>query len=250
MYLQWLIESGETAPNSALFVARDNAGDICGVAYEGPQIVIAANDDATIDRFAGALGQNGAPRMIVSPRPIVERFWKLGKPRFPAPSAIRESQPVYALVRADLAKAPPEPGVARASISEAAEIVREAARMSSRELLDGRDPERIDPAFRARTEARIEAGRVWRYRLADGKLVFQCDIGSFSAQTAQLQGVWTPPLARGRAHATHGLIAICDLLLAEYPSLCLFVNDFNAAAIALYERVGFKRSGEFASILF
>jgi RimJ/RimL family protein N-acetyltransferase len=249
VYLQWLIESGQAAPNSTMLVARNDGGDVCGIAYEGAQIVIAANDDATIDCFAGALGKSGAPRMIVAPRPIVERFWTLTERKFPKPSAIRESQPVFALVRADLERQPPEPGVARATRPEADEIVREAARMASRELL-GSDFERIDPAFRAHTEARIEAGRVWRYRLADGRLVFQCDIGSFTAQTAQLQGVWTPLAARSRGHATRGLAAICDRLLDEHPSLCLFVNDFNHAAIALYERVGFKRSGEFASILF
>jgi RimJ/RimL family protein N-acetyltransferase len=247
VYLQWLIESGETAPNSAIFVVRNGTGEISGVAYEGPQIVLAANDDAAIAAFAGALGKNGAPRMIVSPRRTVEYFWKLAERNFPAPSAIRTSQPVYALVRADLV-AHPAPGVGRATRAEADETVREAARMASREL--GGDSERIDPVFRARVEARIEAGRAWRYRLADGKLAFQCDVGPFSAQTAQLQGVWTPLALRSSGHATRGLATICDRLFDEYPSLCLFVNDFNQAAIALYERVGFKRAGEFASILF
>jgi RimJ/RimL family protein N-acetyltransferase len=249
VFLQWLVESGEAAPNASLLLARNEQGGVCGVAYDGVQIVIAADDEATIDLFASALGKNGTPRMIVSPRPIVDRFWKLAERSFPKPSAVRTSQPVYALVRAELAAQPPEPGVGRATRVEAAQIVREAARMASRELPGG-DPERIDPVFRARTEARIERGRVWRYRLADGRLVFQCDVGSFSAQTAQLQGVWTPTDARSHGHATLGLTVICDRLLDEFPSLCLFVNDFNHAAIALYERVGFKRSGEFASILF
>jgi predicted GNAT family acetyltransferase len=54
---------------------------------------------------------------------------------------------------------------------------------------------------------------------------------------------------RGRGYATRGLAAICDHLLDEHPSLSLYVNDFNAPAIALYERVGFERVGTFASII-
>ena len=250
VYLQWLIESGESAPNATLNVALTPDGEMCGVAYEGAQLVL-AGDDAAIRAFALTLGKKSPqPRMIVSPRPLVELFWSIAKGHFPVPSAIRRSQPVYALVRADLVTHAGEPGIARATSAEAGEIVREAARMAARELMGGGDPERIDPVFRARTEARIEAGRVWRYRLADGKLVFQCDIGSFTAQTAQVQGVWTPLDARGRGYATRGFAAICDRLLDEHPSLCLFVNDFNREAIALYERVGFKRAGEFASVLF
>jgi hypothetical protein len=35
-----------------------------------------------------------------------------------------------------------------------------------------------------------------------------------------------------------------------HPTLSLYVNDFNEPAIALYERVGFRRAGEFATLLF
>jgi len=76
-----------------------------------------------------------------------------------------------------------------------------------------------------------------------------CNVGSASTATAQLQGVWSPPDMRGRGFGSRGLAAICDHLLDEYPTLCLYVNDFNAPAIALYDRVGFERAGEFSTIL-
>ena len=34
------------------------------------------------------------------------------------------------------------------------------------------------------------------------------------------------------------------------PTVSLYVNDFNTAALAVYERVGFRRVGTYATVLF
>jgi predicted GNAT family acetyltransferase len=34
------------------------------------------------------------------------------------------------------------------------------------------------------------------------------------------------------------------------PTVSLYVNDFNTAALATYRRVGFRQVGTFASVLF
>jgi len=67
---------------------------------------------------------------------------------------------------------------------------------------------------------------------------------------AQLQGICTPPSMRGKHLATASLAGICDRLLGDFPTLSLYVNDFNTRAIALYERVGFTTVSEFQTILF
>ena len=110
-------------------------------------------------------------------------------------------------------------------------------------------PSRVDPGFRTRTAQTISDGRFWRAR-RDGALVFQCYIGPTSPFTAQVQGVWSPPSARGNGDATATFGSICEALLAELPTLSLYVNDFNARAIAMYERVGFVRVSEFSSLMF
>jgi predicted GNAT family acetyltransferase len=37
------------------------------------------------------------------------------------------------------------------------------------------------------------------------------------------------------------MAACCDLALDHHPNLSLYVNDFNTPAVALYERIGFRR---------
>jgi len=66
----------------------------------------------------------------------------------------------------------------------------------------------------------------------------------------QLQGIWTPTALRGRGFATAALAAVCSQILCDVESVSLYVNDFNTDALALYDRVGFERVGEFQTILF
>jgi uncharacterized protein len=243
VFLQRLIASGATQ----ITLARDADGAIRGVAYDGPQLVFACDEPRVVEVFAPPNGRHFAPRMIVGPRPVVEHFWNCAKRHFPRPAAIRDVQPVYAVDRSRLRGSRHDAPVARATLAELDELALHAARMSAGEL--GGNPSRVDAAFRARIAQHIGSHSFWRLR-HDGALVFQCYVGSRSAATAQIQGVWSPPEARGHGYARRAFGAICDLLLDEHPSLSLYVNEFNAKAIALYEATGFACVGEFSSILF
>lgn len=249
VYVYWLIRSGIAARGSeSLAISRDASGAVDGVCYFGRQIVPYVSSDAALEAFAERARAARAPAEIVAPRPMLERFWAKAGPHLPAPRAVRRSQPVYALDRAHLRGSRTDAAVGVALAPELEELNRNSAAMFEHEF--GREAGSVVLSqHRERTRRILEAGWWWRYR-AQGHIVFQCNLGSQTPFTAQIQGVWTPRSDRGKGYATRGLAAICDRLLDENPSLCLFVNDFNASAIALYERVGFFRAGEFATILF
>jgi predicted GNAT family acetyltransferase len=241
-----MVESGQ----GPISIARDERGEICGAIYDGPGLVFAVREPADVDAFTGHGFGGRSTRMIVGVRPAAERFWRLARGRFGTPNVIRDSQPVYALTRETFTGVRRERSIdtAVASLDELDELALHAARMAAGEF-GVAPPSWVDAGFRQRTATTISAGRFWRAR-RNGALVFQCYVGATSPYTAQIQGVWAPPQARGRGDATAAFAVICDALLAVYPSLSLYVNAFNVRAIALYERTGFRQVGEFASLAF
>jgi GNAT superfamily N-acetyltransferase len=251
VYVTWLIATRQIERGAGTgLIWRDDADAIAGFCYFGAQIVPFATREAERDAiaaFAAFAVNAGRPRMIVGPQRAVDALWPLVRPAFGAAQFVRASQPVYALTRKTLAGGRRRAVVAPATRADLDEIVPHSAAMISAEI--GTDPRRANSDFRGRTARIIDAGWWWLYRVL-GELAFMCNVGSASGLTAQLQGVWSPPEMRGRGHAARGFAAICDHLLDEHPSLCLYVNDFNAPAIALYERAGFERVGEFATLVF
>lgn len=250
MYVAWLVATRQIERGSGIGeIWRDDNEAITGFCYFGPQVVPCVSSGASneaIGAFANHARLVHRPRMIVGPKETVDVFWSHVREIFGEPELVRACQPLYALERLALRGGRRDAAVGRATRAELDEIIPHSASMIAGEI--GGDPRRNNADFRGRTGRIIDAGWWWRYRVL-GKLAFMCNVGSASDRTAQIQGVWTPPDMRGRGYATRGLAAICDHLLDEHPSLCLYVNDFNAPAIALYERVGFARAGTFATIV-
>jgi RimJ/RimL family protein N-acetyltransferase len=247
VFLQWIVEGGlgtATAYESVVIWRAYNRL-VAGVAFFGPQIVLTADDVSAIDAFAFEARERAPARMIVGPRHIANHFWARVKSWYRTPTIVRAAQPLYALDR------PPaggdEPPVRQGRASDLDIIAANSAQMMVGEL--GYDPRDHRTNFMQGIARIIERGWWWVW-IEDGELRFQCNIGSRTAQTAQIQGVWTPPQFRGRGYATRAMRAICRHLLNDIPTLSLYVNDFNEPAMALYERVGFERVGEFATYLF
>jgi RimJ/RimL family protein N-acetyltransferase len=247
VFVHWLVASGQAERAGTAVAWRDAGGAIDGFCYLGRQIVPCGDCNAALAAFAERATRSPRASMIAGPRAAVEGLWSHAERSLPRPRAVRASQPLFALERSQLRFSRADADVGRVTRAELEEIVPESAQMIAGEI--GLDPQETNADFHARTARIIDAGWWWRYRV-DGKLAFMCNIGAASPSTAQLQGVWTPPAMRGQGFATRGLGAICDHLLDKHPTLSLYVNDFNRPAIALYERVGFERVGEFATLLF
>lgn len=83
-----------------------------------------------------------------------------------------------------------------------------------------------------------------------GEVVFKVDVGSFALGSAQIQGVWLAPQLRGQGLSAPMMAAAVEQVFAlGASSVSLYVNAFNAPALALYERVGFTTVGEFTTVL-
>jgi len=226
---------------------RDYRGRINGMAYYGAQLVLAADGESAVDALAVETRKHRGLRSFVGPKEVVDGLWSRVRTWHPAPAIVRGAQPLYALVPAALRASGPDVDVRPAREDEAELVADHSGRMILAEL--GYDPRANRSAFVA-TVRRAIALKLWWVWIADGEVRFQLNVGPRTAATAQLQGVWTPPAQRGKGYASLALAAIARRLLATEATLSLYVNDFNAPAIALYERTGFTRVGTFATYLF
>jgi len=112
------------------------------------------------------------------------------------------------------------------------------------------DPRLADPSgYARRVEEECRDGYTWLWTDEAG-LRFRASISAATIEAAQVSGVYTPPARRGRGFATRGLAELCARLLEKSRAVCLFVNDFNAPALALYRRLGFRVIAPWASAFY
>lgn len=246
-FVQWVLEGGhgQFAPDE-IFLDRRGDGAVRALAYYGAQLVVAADDDAGIDAVAEHTRNYPFLRSIVGPSRVVAALWSRIERWHRPPVLTRDRQPLYALWPHALERID-DVGVRLARLEETTLISDHSANMIEGEL--GYDPRDQRASFVASVRRAIELGWWWVW-VVDGEVRFQCNIGARTPATAQIQGVWTPPKLRGKGYATRALAAIARRLLADCPTVSLYVNDFNAPAIALYERLGFTHVGELATYLF
>ncbi|HZV77099.1 MAG TPA: GNAT family N-acetyltransferase [Candidatus Babeliales bacterium] len=219
---------------------------VIGVAYYGRQLAISA-DPAALPAFGERAKRRRGERMIVGPRQTVRGLWEIVRGWHETPRLVRERQFVMAIDRARLRLSQQRVAVRHATPSEWRAVADASAQMIEQEL--AYDPRRGSPDFGTSIAQMVER-KLWWVGVAGDRLCFFCNLGPWCSRTIQLQGIWTPPDLRGQGLATASLAAICDRLLEFWPTLSLYVNDFNAPAIALYRRVGFEHVGDFQTLLF
>jgi uncharacterized protein len=188
---------------------------------------------------------NGDPRMVVGEEGAVTELWNVVRHAFPEPLDDRPGQPVYVLER------PPPDGrsaLRAATLDDLDPLVVAAAEAYREEV--GVDAYARDPGlFEWRTRAQIEEGRSWVW-IEGGRILFKAEASAWTPTAVQLQQVWVEPDLRGQGYGTRGLADLCRLLLTTTPAVCLFVRPENAAAIALYDKVGMLRTITYRSIIF
>lgn len=246
VFLSYIVREGNPTLQRSLRVSFDASGNVNGVAYFGHQIVL-ASEEAALAGFARTAQRYPGERAIVGPRETVKAYWELVRDAHAPPRLVRDRQYLMAVDDATLRSKANGVIARRAREDEWEAVAENSAAMIANELETEASFGVSD--FNANVRQMIRLGLWWVGERA-GQLCFFCNVGPWSPKTAQLQGIWTPPELRGQGLATAALGSICSLLLQHVPTLSLYVNDFNAPAIALYEKLGFYRVGELQTILF
>lgn len=184
-----------------------------------------------------ALARVGSPRLVIGPRQASDGLWRgLGSP----PPRIWYDQRLYTCTQVT-------PGPALALRMARPDELDAVAEMSARMMVEdlGEDPQAPDPEeHRRRVRARVLAGRVLLGE-ADGEVVFKVDVGTKTAQGAQVGGTWVPPHRRGAGLATAGMRAATGELLRRVPTVTLHVNEANTPAVRAYLAAGYRPSTAF-----
>ncbi|HYO75315.1 MAG TPA: GNAT family N-acetyltransferase [Thermoanaerobaculia bacterium] len=246
VYLIARLTEERTLAASQIAVVRYN-GAIVLVASLATNIVLAGdpsigNDitESAVALVADRILTRMLPvRAIISPAHLVEALWGELRNRLDPPTVVRLNQPIYAL-RKTLAY--PDLTLSRYSTPRDLEqLVPACAAMHLEEV--GIDPlERDAVGYRERIRELVEKKRSV-IRVGDGTIAAKCEYSAVTADAVQLMGVWTHPRFRRRGLARELLTEVCGHLSRKGKTVTLFVNDFNAPAIALYESLGFQRIG-------
>lgn len=225
-----------------------NHGEVVAACYSGGNFVPLGGTADDLVRIAECAARR--PRIatsVVGPAEAVATVWPALARYWEAPREVRRSQPLLVL-RADPALRG-EAAVRRVRMADLDRYVPAAAAMFMEEL--GVPPERsaTRAAFRARVGELIRSGRAFARFDGSGEVVFKADFGAVTPQTIQLQGVWVRPDLRGQGIGTAAVATVLRSALRLAPSASLYVNDFNAPARRVYEKLGMRQHGLLSTVL-
>ena len=226
-------------------------GPLESLCYSGANLVPVEATPAAIEAFADRCKRQGRRcSSIVGSAEQVGPLWSLLAPHWGTPRAIRARQPVMATNRLAPPTVARDHRVRHVRTEELETLVPACVAMFTEEV--GVSPLIGDGGtlYRARIRELIATGRALA-RIDGDRVVFKSEVGAVTPRVCQLQGVWVNPIMRGRGLSVAGLATVIDLVLgAIAPVVSLYVNDYNTAARAAYQHVGFTECGTFSSILF
>jgi uncharacterized protein len=241
------------APRDEFWVAQQ-ASRITGIVYIGAAsgaILPVAEDDQTrtalAARIVDRVGAVPERFQLVGPRADVEVATR-ALTAAGIPPRMERAQIYMSLPREQLVRFERLPALRRAQPDDLALVFETGADLRAEEL--GEDPRHADPeGYAGRVEDECRNGYTWLW-IEEGTLRFRASLSALTADAVQISGVYTPPAQRNHGYAQRGLAELLTRQFERTRAACLFVNDFNAPAIAVYRRLGFRHAADWASIFY
>lgn len=230
-----------------------DAGSLDALCWSGANLVpVEANPDA-VEAFASRAQRQGRQcSSIVGPASMVMPMWTRLAGRWGRPREVRDDQPLMALNGPPMVAS--DPGVRAARLDEIDLVTPACVAMFTEEV--GYSPVLADGGslYRSQVAGLVAGGRsLVRVELGPQgpEVVFKAEVGSVTPQAVQVQGVWVNPRHRGQGIAVPAMASVVEICRRQLaPITSLYVNAFNTRAVHVYERVGFRRVGTFATVLF
>jgi predicted GNAT family acetyltransferase len=185
---------------------------------------------------------------IVGPSDSVDPLWSVLEPHWQPAREVREHQP-----HMEISSTPAhdvDPLVRKSTEADLDTLYPACVAMYTEEV--GVSPELGGGAdlYRARVAQLVAKG--WSFsRIEDGQVVFKAEVAAASPYACQVQGVYVDPERRGEGLAAAGMAAVVNHALRDIaPVVSLYVNEHNVPARRAYDRVGFRQTGTFTTVMF
>jgi uncharacterized protein len=244
------IVEGSLRTSPGALLGHWGEGELRGLAWVSSNVVPVELDDDGVAAVASRISRMRRQcASIFGPSGQVVGLWDRLGPTWGPVRAIRTHQPLLTTrTRPSVLGLALDHGVRPARMDEVDLVLPAAAHMFTEEI--GYPPYfGSDRGYRASIAALVRAGHTF-VKVEDGEVVFKADVGSLALGCAQVQGVWLHPRLRGQGLSVPAMASVVEQVLSDLAAeVSLYVNDFNVAARATYERCGFREVGSFTTVL-
>lgn len=244
-----IAESGLFATRGSLLGFSEH-GELQGLCWASANVVPAECTPGMMEAFAHKVRRRRhLCSSLFGPADQVFGLWEQLQAGWGPAREVRPDQPVMTMATNPRDLGVPIDGAVRPATTLEVDLVTPAAVAMFTEEIGYPPYSGSDTAYRAGVADLIGRGQTF-VRVEDGRVIFKADVGALAGGVAQIQGVWVDPDRRGLGLAVPAMAAVVEQVIAHLaPVVTLYVNDYNAPAIATYRRVGFTRTGTFATVL-